>query len=420
MKKLLLVGLTCFSTSVLASAQVSSDTQIKMEGLFNFQSGFVSQKDLTSKDKNVSGNRKNFGLFSEATLAATLKHSIDQLVYGGKIVLTPTAKARTSAGLNGSHIFVESEYGKMEIGSPHDAGSKLRVNGDNISVGGNWSRYSKLDNANMKYKGLAPEIVDFQEYFVDSVFRTKLDQYNDRAEPSRKISFFTPKMKGFQFGISYIPDSGNTGGASLGAVSSGLQVSKIDGTDNSIDINRNVKDAVSGGLAYEYNISDGVDVKFAATGEYGKCAGSLKIVENKDKDNEKVLSQHKLSDLKTYNIGSLLTYGSMSYGVSYGSLNKSLTNKVYNKTGRDTHYYTGAVAYGQGPIKVSLAYFKSHQFKNILDSVNIGTEYSFVPGFTPYAEIAYFQAKGRPSFYPEAPKKKTKGTIAVLGAKLKF
>jgi hypothetical protein len=43
-----------------------------------------------------------------------------------------------------------------------------------------------------------------------------------------------------------------------------------------------------------------------------------------------------------------------------------------------------------------------------------------LPGLLPYAEVAYFQAKGRPVYYPEAQKKKIKGTIAIIGARLKF
>ena len=101
-------------------------------------------------------------------------------------------------------------------------------------------------------------------------------------------------------------------------------------------------------------------------------------------------------------------------------MGKSLTTKEFHKTGRNTKYLNVAVAYGQGPIKTSVSYFKSNQFANTLNSVTLGSEYKLAPGLLPYAELSYFEAKGKPSFYPEAPKRKTRGTVAVLGAKLKF
>ena len=436
MKKLLLVAATCLSSSVFAATS-DSDTVVKLDGFFQFQAGFANQNKLTSAEKKISNNRKDFGFYTEATLAATVAKTVDDITYGGKLILVPTTKPKTSAAYNGSHIFVESSFGKVEAGSPYDAGSKMRVIGDLVSAGtggstGNWARYANLKSDNMKYfgtdtnkitKGVAPEFVDYKEYFFDSLFRTQLDQVHDKAEPARKISYFTPKTQGFQFGISYIPDSGNVGGGTHNDDSlkskSGVTDVKVDG-DNTYVLNRNVKDAFSAGVTYEYNISEGVDLKLGATGEYGKAAGKIKLVSNKGKDNEDVLGEYKPADLRTYNLGAILTYGSFSYAASYGTLGKSLTSKEYHKTGRNTWYYNGAIAYSQGPIKTSVSYFKSDRFKSTVDAVALGTEYKFLPGLVPYAEIACFQAKGRPAHYLEAPKKKTKGTVALIGAKLKL
>ena len=77
--------------------------------------------------------------------------------------------------------------------------------------------------------------------------------------------------------------------------------------------------------------------------------------------------------LRTYNIGAILTVGNFSYGGSFGSLGKSLTTPEFHKAGRKTDYYTGTVAYKQGPFAASVSYFKSNQFKNTVDAVSIGT-----------------------------------------------
>ncbi|MGI4776241.1 MAG: porin, partial [Janthinobacterium lividum] len=299
-------------------------------------------------------------------------------------------------------------------------GSKMRIVAEDIAAGGDWSRYSKLDGSNISYQGLPAELIDYKEYFFDSTFKTKLDQLYDRAEPSRKISYYTPEFKGIRLGVSYIPDSSNAGSSLISVLSAGINDISIPNTTNTYVINRNVKDAFSLGISYDYNISDGVDLKLAATGEYGRAVGNIKLVENRGLETERILNQYKLNDLKTYNIGAILNYGNFGYSGSYGTLNKSLTSGAFNKTGRGTKYYNGAIAYSQGPIKTSLSYFKSSKYKNNLNSLTLGSEYKLVPGLLPYAEVSYFQAKGKPSFYPEAPNKKIKGTVAVLGAKLKF
>ncbi len=55
-----------------------------------------------------------------------------------------------------------------------------------------------------------------------------------------------------------------------------------------------------------------------------------------------------------------------------------------------------------------------------MDTITIATGHKIMPGLLPYAEISHFQAKGKPVYYPEAPNKKTKGTVGLIGTKLKF
>jgi hypothetical protein len=382
---------------------VQSSLTLKLEGVFDFQSGFRKQGKLKGDEKNVSDNRGNFAFATSSAFSATVSNEVDGVKYGAKIVLLPTTKAKGSVGYNGSHLFLESDYGKVEVGAPHDAGAKMRLLGNDVAAGpGAWDAYSKFGEE-VKYKGLATEFGVFPDYFFDRDFKTKIGRLNDGTEPARKISYYTPEFNGFQFGISYIPDSGNVGGASSAPgvdSKSGIITAQLDSVKDQhyMVINRNVKDAFSLGLSYKCNIADGIDLKLAVTGEYGKPATKIKEFDKSkaaDDAKDKPVAEHKLSALKTYNIGAALTYGNFGYSVSYGSLNKSLTSKQYHKTGRDTKYYQGAVAYTQGPIKTSVTYFKSNCFKNTVDAVTLGTEYKMLPGLLPYAEIAYFQAKGK-------------------------
>lgn len=436
MKKLLLAGVVCFaSTTGFAEESPtpvisSSDTEIKLEGFYLFESGYLNQNHLTKYDK-VSDNKRKLGFYTEAAFAATITKTINDVIGGAKIVLQPTTRPKTSTSYNGSHIFIETSYGKVEIGSPYDVGSKLRITGNKVTAGtGGWYRYAMLDNPYMKYQGLKPDFDNGPSFYIES-FSNNFDQINDKAEAARKINFFTPKMKGFQAGISYTPDSANTGGnrdinnlvfdnsvSGITKTKTGIRNVKVKNGEL-ITINQNVVDSVSGGLTYEHELGEDADLKLSVTGEYGKPARP--IVRSQTVDGKyQVINTYKLSNLKAYNLGAVFTYGNFSCGASYGSLGKSLTSKEYNKVGRDTYYYNGAIAYGQGPIKTSLSYFKSSRYKNTLDTVTVATEYKIMPGLLPYAEISHFQAKGKPVYYPEAPNKKTKGTVALIGTKLKF
>lgn len=435
-KKLLLASIICFASTGFAAESATpvisnSDTEIKLEGFYLFESGYSNQNHLIMFENNVSDNRKKLGFYTEAAFAATITKTINDVIAGAKIVLQPTTRLKTSTSYNGSHIFIETSYGKVELGSPADASAKLRITGTQVVAGsGGWFRYALLDGQYMRYNGMKPDFDTGASFYLESC-SNNFDQINDKAERARKINFFTPKIKGFQVGVSYTPDTANTGGnkdinnltfensgrTGISLSKTGIKTVKLE-NDETITINQNIRDAMSAGLTYEHEISEDADLKLSVTGEYGKPA--RRLIHSKLENNKVVLNTYKLSNLKAYNLGAVFTYGNFSYGASYGSLGKSLTTKEYNKVGRDTYYYNGAIAYAQGPIKTSLEYFKSSRYKNTVDTVSLATEYKIMPGLLPYAEISHFQAKGKPVYYPEAPNKKIKGTVGLIGTKIKF
>lgn len=431
--KLLLLS-SCLAGSAFADYdnKPKEGPEVWFNAYFHFQTGIRNQNGLVGDEKNVSANRKQFAFYTDASVRGQVSQTTDEgLTYGAQIVLVPTTKIKSSPSYNGSHLFVESEFGKVEAGSPFDVGSKMRITGGDITAAsGDWDRYVDFSkNSKIKHQDSTPEFITYVQYFFDDIYKfsanirddKNFQPHNTGTEPPRLISYYTPKMNGFQLGVSYIPDTSNTGGASQTTATSGVVDNlntKSDSYTSVFEIDRTVKDAFAAGLSYEQNITDGVDIKLALTGEYGKSAKKATEKRTMTGTNTTQTFQYKLSNLRTYNIGGILTYGNFSYAVSYGSLGKSLTFKEYYKGGRDTRYYNGAIAYGQGPIKASLAYFKSQQFKNTVDAITLGTDYKLTPGLVPYAEVTGFNAKGRPVYYDKAPKKKTKGAVVVGGLKL--
>lgn len=433
-KKILLVTAStlAITTSAMAvekkseATPVVSDLKVKISGYSDVEAGFRNQNKLQGNEKNVSGNRNNFGMFSTSAIAVNVSNKVEDIEYGAKMVLVPTTTRKASPSYNGSHIFVESNFGKFEAGSPIVSSATMAIDAGEVTATSltGWSRYTEFDTLHLKQDAdnLVPSFATSADFFLDDKLATNDKTKNYSNEPARSVVYYTPKFDiatgtKVQVGVSYTPDSSNTGAGKPSTISSGIDTKTVNAaTGHRFEFDNSVKDAVSGGVAIEHNITDGVDVKIALTGECGKSAGSAKEYDTTANTNNPTV--HKLSSLKAYNVGAVLNIGNYSYAGSVGSLGKSLTTPEFHKTGRKTNYYTAAAAYNQGPFAASVGMFKSDQYKNTVHSVSLATSYQLAPGFKPYVAISGFQVKGKPEFEPTLEKKKTRGTVALIGAKL--
>ncbi len=428
---LLSSAIALFSSSTIASElpeskNVVSNLKVKLSGYEHFQTAYRSQNHLTGDEKKLSTNMKDFALYNDAALVADISNEINDFTYGGKIVLSTTAKRKGGSSYNGTHIYVKTDYGLVQLGSPVGAGTIMSVDAGDVSAatgGGDWDNYANLGTDYLKNgTSLEPSFSSYTEFFLDSKLVTSLEKRAYSSEPNRKISYYTPKFEfgtgsKLQVGVSYIPDSANTGADTI-STNSNKPAKKVISSTQYFKIDQSVKNAVAGGVVLEQNISDGVDLKIGLTGQVAKSSGRAQLFDSTDTDEKNPLETYKLKDLRTYNIGSVLNIGNFGYAVSFGSLGKSLTTPAYHKTGQDTKYYTAGVGYKQGPFSASVSYFRSDTYKNILNCLTIGTDYKLAPGFKPYAEISQFDVKGKPEYFPEKSKRSTRGTVALIGAKL--
>lgn len=411
------------------SVPVVSDLKVKLSGYADAEMGARNQSKLQGTEKNVSANRKHFALFSSSAIAAEVSNKAEDIEYGAKMVLVPTTKRKASPSYNGSHIFVESDFGKFQAGSPIVPGTTMALDGGEITAASmtGWSRYTEFKTAHLKQGSkLTPSFATSADFFLDDKLATNNKTNNYSTEPARSVAYYTPKFElgkttKVQLGLSYTPDSSNTGAGNPSQSSGGDTTVELDTADSAtiskFEIDRSVKNAFSGGVAIEHNISDGVDLKIALTGECGKAAGSVKQY-NIGNTSTTADTTHKLSDLRAYNAGAVLNVGNFAFAGSAGTLGKSLTSAEFHKTGRKTDYYTAAAAYNQGPFTASVGMFKSNQFKNKVDSISFATSYQLAPGFKPYASISGFMVKGKPEYRTDLDKKKSRGTVALIGAKL--
>lgn len=396
---------------------VVSDLNVKLGAYASFESGFSNQSKLQKSEKKISANKEGFAFYSDAALVANISKEIDDIEYGGKIVLVPTAKAKSIPSYNGSHVFIEGLFGRFELGSPVPVAASMMISDGSIP-----SKYIKTNIVHLKQDTkVTPSFLTSEGCFVGDALTADLDSAPYSSEPPRTINYYTPKFEvsdasKVQIGVSYTPDTANTGIGSPSEKSDGIKKRKVE--KNGIDrfeIDRSVKDAITAGISFEQKLENDIELKLALTGEYGNAVGKAKKFASEE---DKEPQEYKLSNLISFNIGGELKINDFTYNACYGSLGKSLTTAELHKTGRNSYYYGIGAAYKYDAMTYKLSYFGSEQFKNKANSIKLNISYLFATGFKPYVEVSSYILKGKPEFYNGLKNRTTKGTVLLLGAKL--
>lgn len=419
-KASLLLGLLLASSTALAGdpLPVVSSLNVKIGAFAAFESGFSKQSKLKGVEQNLSANKKSFTFFNNTALVANISNTANDITYGAKIVLVPTTKRKVINDYNGSHVFLEHEFGKIEAGSPIPVARVMAVNDGAIPI-----TYIKTSIEYLKQeKKSAPSFLTSEETILGDAITAGLDSATYSSEPPRTINYYTPKFdlsesSKLQFGVSYTPDSANTGIDKPSVKSDGITKYTVEETTiDRFEIDKSVKDAITSGLVLEQKLTEEAELKLAITGEYGKSTGKAKKFANKDDKNP---LEYKLNGLKAYNVGAELKIGDFKYNACYGSFGKSLTAKELQKAGNKSHYYNAGISYTYNKDTTTyLAYFASEKFKNKVNSVKLGVSHILAPGLKTYTEIHAYTLKGKPEFYPELKARKVKGTVALAGVKL--
>lgn len=396
---------------------VASDLNVKLRAYAAFEAGGSRQSRLNSSEKNLSAHRRGFLFYNDTALFATISNKHEEIEYGGKIILVPTAQRKNIPRYNGSHIFIKSGFGHIELGSPIPAAKKMM-----ISDGGIPGKYIKKNTAYLKQdRGHAPSFLTGDGSFLGDSIVADFDKAKYSKEPPRTINYHTPKFAlsdttKMQVGVSYTPDSSNTGAGSANENTTSASTKKIK-LDSlyKFEMDKAVTGAITAGVNLEQKINDAVSFKIALTGEYGKTKGKAKkyLTEN-DKDP----TEHKLANLRSYNIGGELKVNDFIFNSCYGNLGKSFTTPEFHKSGRKSHYYNAGISYKYEKTTTKIAYFGSEQYKNKVSALKLNISTSLAPGLKPYVELSSYRLKGKPEFYQELARRSTRGTVALCGLKL--
>jgi len=417
--------ISLFAGSALADgAAPVTDMSVKIGGMFDAQA--ITRKS-SKKMSNVTKNHDDLGFGTDAQVYLEAKNSTAKgLEYGAHLGLTTHAVStkNPSKGIDRSWMWLQhSDMGRFEFGSNNDVSSAMRVGADSVAVatGGIAGSWTQVVDGTV-FGGTIDSPYEFilNPWDIgDNRVNFNLDDTLESLyrEKARKVSYYTPKMNGFQAGVSYAPDLANKG------ITNAMPNLSRHATD---DHDGEAKNVITAGLTWDGKVMNDTTGKFSLVGISGD---SSDVYDGSVKKTEK---------LKGFDIGAMFKHKDLSAAVSYGSLGKSDYKKT--ATGKeDTSYVTAGLGYDYDKLHTSLTYMHGTRNHNKSHVVSLGAEYALALGIMPYAEATYFKLDKkhegglnihRATFNTSTgsdkadsaaiSQKKADGTVFILGTKIQF
>lgn len=383
-----------------ASSAIAAGPTVTVGGFADFQVGSQDQENIY-QEQSSKGTANSRDLHTQTNTEIHLKidgKTDSGLGYGAYIELeadvTQDDATTNNNNAERTYIYVESGFGRIEVGATGDAGDALRVDASSLAratggIAGDFWDYVDLDS------GGSAETTDY--YILPGLpsavgLKGEAATFviTDRAT-ANKISYYSPRIQGLQLGVSYTPDQGERG------TSSGF----------SSDSNQGIENAWNIGLNYDGEF-EGFGIEASAQAEWGNTEDNGLAATTRD-------------DLQAYAFGLKGSYAGFSLAGSYGIIDE-FSNTATSNTEAD--YWTIGGAYEFGPFGTSVTYFASSidkengtndaEFQNLV----LGADYQLAPGLTPYVEVAFFETDN--NIADTATTTDNEGTVFIVGTSLNF
>ncbi len=310
-----------------------------------------------------------FGV-DEAELQLDVSGSADNgLNYGFKIEIN--ANTTDSAIADEARLELYGRWGTLQMGDEDGADNVMNYGGETLLGGAGG------------FDG------DQNDYLFRAGFRTQSVTFDSGAPgfpllagdtgDATKISYYSPRMAGFQLGASYTPTPNN--GDSF----------KTDG---------NWEDHYGIGLNYDRSFGE---FRLRASGVYAAATNSFTS-----------LFGWAGQDYAAWSVGGIVGWGPVSIGGGYADNGDS-----GYWTGVDTGYWNVAAAFESGRFYLAAGYFESLTdwgagSESTYNHTSLTADYSAAPGLSLYAEVDFIEDDvDNGSIYNEA-------TAVILGANVSF
>jgi outer membrane protein OmpU len=380
MKKLLSTTAFLGALAITAGSAEAANLQVNVGGFLDFQAGYTND-DIVGDGNTLdtsNDNRLNFNTDSE--IHFTVEGTADNGLEYGAVIELEADVDNTDVQQNGggnadkAYLFTQGAWGRLEGGNNTDAAEALSVNSATFASG-----TGGVDGDFYRYAG-SPTLAAF-------VIRPDLPLANAGAgastaqevdEDATRLTYYTPRIAGFQAGASFTPNSNAVGFTAPSTVG--------------------IENAWSGGVNFTTQW-DMFAIKLAATGERGQMKNGATFADD---------------DLRAWDLGGNVSFAGFTVGGSYAHLGHLITDDGQTTSGGGVttstagnlidvdgaHYWDAGVGYAWGPFSASASYLNSkvdplgagddNKFNNIV----VGVDYKAAPGLVPYAEVSRYDFNG--------------------------
>lgn len=337
----------------------------------------VFQTNNQSGMFTVDGARLGFGVFGKTAPG---------MEFGFNITLTGNTATRFSVREN--YLTLKTSFGTVLLGDTSGVEDRMAFGGRDTQVGtggidGNFTRFV-----------LVP---------MGVTTTVDLGYYGDTGDAT-KVTYLTPRLEGFQLGVSYTPDSKHEGEAKLDTAFNPEAFMPTPYERNSF----------SAGLNYVQNFDNGLAVSLSLTGLAGET--------QPERPNPSVGQSLQRNQTRAGAIGGLFEYDKFSLGLQYIDSGKSgqfTTNRQAVNPGqgglpldyvasnaRAAQVFDVGVGYNYTPLtKFSLGYLTSSRktgfanYKARGTVLTAGVQHKMAEGFVVYLEGANHSLKNPASPY---------------------
>jgi outer membrane protein OmpU len=360
MKKVLLGTTAIVAAGMIAVApQASAAEKLKASvgGYMEQWFGYTSQDVVAGQDLDGLDQQQDSEIFFQGSTA---------LDNGLTVGINVQLEANTNGDqIDESYMFLKGSFGEINIGSENSAQYKMHYAPSDYGISMNSGDQSNWVSA----AGVGGTAGTFRGAFGSTYVEA------GRVNDANRLTYYSPRIEGFQLGLSYVPNSGE---------------------DTNALVDRNTA------LADGYAI--GANFKRDMGGFTVGVSGGFGTISDGDGD-----------DPSSTNVGVKISSGGLSAGFSYAESEN-------DSKGGDMTGFNAGVAYSSGPMGVSLAYFGSERDGNgsavnaaSMNTTHLSAKYALGPGVTAAGTLGYNSYKADDTTGTD-----NEGSYMVVGLKVSF
>ena len=160
--------------------------------------------DAIPQVDNVIGDPNDWNQWTDAEIHFNFSNTLDNGIrFGGRVEL----EAQTDDDqIDEQYLFIDGDFGRIQIGSENSAGYAMTITAPAVGL---------ALNSGSQYQHIVTPFLFAGDLFRSVLGSTLIEPAG--ANDSNKITYFTPRFSGFQFGISYLPDTNQDAAADVPA-----------------------------------------------------------------------------------------------------------------------------------------------------------------------------------------------------------